>query len=93
MKMIYPEELKAGDVFIYKGRELTSIESGTPRPSEYKGLMLLWVTRKEFFIYPEDEGKYTYGYTNACVEPIEYGKKIPLICNIIEERRKTNGSM
>ena len=86
MKMIYPDDLREGDVFLHNGSEYTAIESGTPKESEYQGLMNIWVTKREFFIYPEEH--YTYGYTNASVETMKYDKKIPVICNLLDERRR-----
>lgn len=44
-RMVYPRELRRGDVFIFKGKEFVALNRSRPRAAN----RTIWVTTKEFF--------------------------------------------
>lgn len=69
-------DLKAGDVFEWKGRRHVAIEN-------YGGGDCLWVTIPKYYIYPEQNG--VYGYTSACVLSISQDSIVNVTRNLLEE--------
>ena len=72
---IKASSLKIGDIFLHNGQEHVAIE-------DYIGGFALWVTSKERFIQPWEDG--LYGYTSATIIRISDDDDVKLTGNLLK---------